>query len=458
MLSRLWRWLRPKPEQPPDPAPAAMAPGSAHAMLFGRPRAAAEQPAPSTPIAAVPAVQPFPAPAVAAARDEEPPPLVFIADIAALSVATTRPEWDAGAPRRLALADTLPPRPMRPLLPGTEPFAPEWLIGHHARGTSGPALPAACYFAADAVISGSGQIWLDGRLVTADEIMPGYVRNELAIAAGGSPGLRKVGRLPLRTIEEPTVVLLGHGVHVYGHFLIEMLFRLLEARCALPDGERELRFLLDAAAPDWLLRILTESLGVARAAIVTFDTGRERVKLRQAIIPTNLGGSERGFHPFAGTLIDALLERMALPDPARRGAQGAGRGRRLFVSRRSFKNAASGGGRVCLNEDQLTQIAGRRHGFEEVTMESLSWPMQVALFRHAEIVVGPWGSAMHTSLFSAPGSRMGVIGFGALVQSNIAALRGTDIGFLARNLRIQGAFSVDEEQFKVFLDAVCDGG
>jgi hypothetical protein len=50
---------------------------------------------------------------------------------------------------------------------------------------------------------------------------------------------------------------------------------------------------------------------------------------------------------------------------------------------------------------------------------------------------------------------MGVIGFGALVQSNISALRQSQIGYLARDINIHGAFTIDENAFRGFLTALC---
>jgi capsular polysaccharide biosynthesis protein len=357
------------------------------------------------------------------------------------------PGWDRGDLARLELAPPASSRPTLPLLPGTEAFAPEWLVAHHQRGTTS-ALPAmGCYFIRDAIVSGTGQIWLDDRLVTAPDLLPRYLRAEMGLDGTQNQGMLRARQLPERVIDAPTAVLAGHGLQVYGHFLIEMLFHFMLVDQATADQGHDVHYLLDRAAPDWLLRILTQDLRIPAANLVFFNPRSERVRLRRAIVPTHVGGEEQGFHPLAATLADRAAARLTLP--AIRTP------RRVFAARLDFRNPAAGGSRVCQNEHTLIGIAQREQGFQPVSLQQLPWPHQVALFQNAEITLGLSGSALHTGLFSRPGSRMGVIGFGALVQSNISALRQSQIGYLARDINIHGAFTIDENAFRGFLTALC---
>ena len=103
---------------------------------------------------------------------------------------------------RIRIAAAAPGANARELIAGTEVFASESLAHWHRGRQSGQARDVACYVAADAVVSGAGQIWLGGRLVTSPDIMPPYVFQALGIADGGAvahlpmacrPGIRAAG-------------------------------------------------------------------------------------------------------------------------------------------------------------------------------------------------------------------------------------------------------------------------
>lgn len=370
-----------------------------------------------------------------------------VEDWARLAVPIDAPGWSGGELARLELAPAASSLPTRPLIPGTEAFATDWLVGHHLHGTTSPLPGMACYFIRDATVSGHGQIWLGDQLVTAADLLPRYMRGLMGLDSMMNQRMLSARHLPERVIDAPTAVLLGHGIHVYGHFVIEMLFRFMMVDKAIGGQLGEVRYLLDRAAPEWLLRILTHDLRIPAGQLEFFDPGRERVLLRRAIVPTHVGGEEQGFHPLAAELADRAAARLALP--AIRTP------RRLFAARLDFRNPTAGGDRMCLNERTLIGIAQREQGFQPIALQTLPWPQQVAAYRNAEIAVGLFGSALHTALFSPPGSRMGVIGFGALVQSNIAALRQSELGYLSRDIDIHGPFTVDEDAFRAFLTALC---
>jgi hypothetical protein len=333
-----------------------------------------------------------------------------------------------------------------PLIPGTERFAGSWLPDFHGKYPGWITHDVAAYSMMDARISGDGWIWIEDRLVTATEIMAAYVAEWLDIAGGGHAGLHRAAALPVRSIETPCMVAIGHGTHVYGHFLLEMLFRILLARAAFQDTSLHYHLLLDRASPSWLLRILNDHLNISPDDIEFFDPQVEQVRLRHAIVPCR-PIQDGGFHPAVNDMLAAMVAGLDLPEvsPAPK---------RLFVGRRGFTNPASGY-RRCLNEDALIEIAVRRHGFTPIIVEAMTWPQQVAAFRDAEIILGPAGSGLHNALFSRPGSALASIGLMNLVQSEIGHLRRQHNAFLD-GIPITREFVVDEAEFTAFLDAVCD--
>lgn len=410
--------------------------------LLKRLRGVASAPVPADAAPPPPsAVPPEPAP-----PEPTPAPLRLIEDLAAESLPAERGHW-ADRPVRVSLYPAAREHPARPLMPGTVGFCDDGLTGWHAAPYVGPLRDVACYFARDAVVSGSGQVWLEGRLASSSELMPLYVREILKLPGGGEAGFERSRLLPVRDIDGPCVVAFGHGVHVYGHFLIEGLFRVLTAQRALRGLGLDPTFLLDADAPPWLLRILSDDLGIPRSRIEPFRPDRERLRLRRAILPTHTLIAY-GFHPSANVEIAELLARLAPAAPSHPG-------RRVFVTRRAFLNRHAPM-RVCLNEAELVEIARARCGAEPVHVEELPWRDQIATFRDAALLIGQWGSAMHSALFSAPGTRVAVVGALNPVQSHIGALRRHDNAYLSRDLELRREYTVDTARFERFLDAVMD--
>jgi capsular polysaccharide biosynthesis protein len=334
-----------------------------------------------------------------------------------------------------------------PLIPGTEPFAGIWLPIYHGEHPGAIRHAIAAYRIPDARVSGPGHIWLRGRLVTASEIMPPYVAASLDLPKGGNDRLHGPTALPIRRIERPCLVATGHGIRVYGHFLVQTLFRILIARAALQAEGLRYGILMERSAPPWLPQILTEHLNIPAEDIVFYDPDTEQVELQSAIL-TSLPLQEGGFHPAARGMIQTLLAGIdftGVPETPRR----------VFVARRRFNNPA-GRFRICLNEGELIQIAARRHGFTPVIPEELSWPHQIALFRDAEMVVGLAGSGLHNALFSESGSRVASIGVINFTQSEIGHLNRQHNAFLSDGIPIDGEFEVSATAFTAYLDAVCD--
>lgn len=333
-----------------------------------------------------------------------------------------------------------------PLISGTEPFTDNWLVDWHSRTHDWPKADIACYSFQNAVVSGTGQVWLEGELITSTEVMPLYVAKGLGVGGGSSDPLTVVQALPIRVIETPCLVGVGHGTRVYGHFLTELLLRVLVARRAQRETGIRYSVLLDHVAPDWLLRIFDQHLDVPISDIEFFRPTEERVLLRHAIVPTTAARGD-AYHPATNDILTEFLDRLAIPRPTKPVS-------RVFVARNAYTNP-SAPSRRCTNEDRLIQAAVNEYGFTPVTIENMHWPGQIALFRDADIILGVAGSGLHNAIFSKPGSRLASIGIMNLVQSMIGGLRGQLNAFLSLNIKPAGEFAVEEQRYRQFLDIVC---
>lgn len=144
------------------------------------------------------------------------------------------------------------------LIPGTEHYVDEWLSHWHQNQPETHLDEVSCFLIKDATISGNGNIWLGGRLISAAQVMPDYVANILEVNSGGSAAVLRRRSETVRTVKEPCLVAIGHGTHVYGHFLIEVAFRLLVAQHARSLGLPNYKVLIARGSPPWYLYLLIQ--------------------------------------------------------------------------------------------------------------------------------------------------------------------------------------------------------
>jgi hypothetical protein len=334
------------------------------------------------------------------------------------------PRFVRGRLARIVVAPAASALPPLPLLCAAAEFVDPWVAAFHADATPRPVHALCCYTVGEAVISGRGHVFLEDALVTAPEFMPLYWRRMVDSGEGADPAGEYA--LPTRRIEEPCLCVLGHGLQVYGHFLLEMLPRLHLARRTLAGVLPPWRVLLDRAAPAWLLAILRDCYGIDEDAIAWFDPRSEKLVLRQAILPA-LASADGVFHPAASALFDEIVAMAGGPAGAAAGCSaeamaGGPAPARLFVSRAGFANPHSFQ-RCCVNAAELAAIAAEEFAMTVLAPQGLDWRGQIRAFAAARVVVGEYGSGLHNALFAPAGCAVGALGILALDQSHIATLR-----------------------------------
>ena len=330
-----------------------------------------------------------------------------------------------------------------PRLAVTDPALtdPHW-IGFHEHGMGGAPFDLAALGPIEVTLCGHGLILREGALLDDPSILPAYVLPSLAKFPGDP--IAEARAKPVRTVGRPALVFHGWGVRVYGHFLIEMLPKLLLA-ARFPALFGGLAPVLDRQMPDWFIAILRDHLGLDPARAIWFDSAAERLHLTRAVILPLLA-REGGWHAAAGPLFD---------DFTRRHAAEAEAGARLFVARGDFANPAAPQRRYP-NEAEIAEIAATEFGFEAIRPETLAFPAQIRRFAAAGAIVGHAGSGMHNAIFAPAGARVGMIRFTAPDQSAIAALRCHRIAYLTAGVAEAepGSFIVDPEIFRRFLAAL----
>jgi hypothetical protein len=291
-------------------------------------------------------------------------------------------------------------------------------------------------------LNGPGLVWLDGALISDPSILPVYALAELQRHPEALAGWPRA--LPVRADHRPALVFHGWGVQVYGHFLIEMLPKLLLAR-RFPALFGGLRPVLDRQMPGWFLTILNEQFGIGPDDAIWFDSAQEQLALSRAVILPHLL-RPGGFHPLARPLYAGFTAEAGEIPPAP--------AERLFILRGDYDNPAAPRRRLA-GEAELAAIAGE-FGFSSVHPEHLPFPEQIGLFSQARIVLGQTGSAMHNALFAPPGTIIGQIRFAAPDQSYIAALNGQRIAYLTAGMAEPepGLWHAEPDRFRRFVAAL----
>lgn len=274
------------------------------------------------------------------------------------------------------------------------------------------------------------------------------------ILDGVAPGFELM-RFSRRTRREAgtCVMLGGPGLPIYGHWLVDFLPKLFVLGICGYDLEA-LRYLLPADAPRFSIELL-KLVGIRAAQIVSYDPVFDAVLADELLIPTLLRTNSRTAPPFAAAaafLARRIEEHHGLPP-------GPSTTPRLFISRACSGRAL----RTLLNRERIEQLA-REAGFAVVHPEQLPLLEQVRLFRGATHIIGEYGSALHATVFSGPGTIVCALrGSGSpiagFLQSSIGHALNQPTGYVIGPTRAADSFEsfeITERDFALCRDLVFD--
>ncbi|MGO8737694.1 glycosyltransferase family 61 protein [Rhodoblastus sp.] len=241
--------------------------------------------------------------------------------------------------------------------------------------------------------------------------------------------------------EIPSAVLLcGPGHRIFGHWLVDHLPKLYVLQTAGYDLSK-LRFIMPHDAPGFAVELL-RLCGISEQQFVELKP--DELLSGHIMIPTTVHNGARG--PLFAEVAQFLRERMGIV--ASRGAP------RLFLSR-----AKTSQSRPCGNRDAIERMAVEA-GYSLISPEKLPLSMQFSVIAGAEVVMGEYGSQMHSTLFGGPSQIVcalrGSSGLG-FIQSAIGSALHQPTGYVFGetdpNDKARG-FSVPEEAFQMCLEAI----
>jgi len=255
--------------------------------------------------------------------------------------------------------------------------------------------------------------------------------------------------LPVRRVEGQVAVIHGPGFDIFGHWLIDFLPKLFVLHRAGIDIQK-IKLLLPASSPPFVRHFLS-LIGIPNENLVWHDQRAERIAPDELVMPSVFRLRSR-FHPLFVQATRFWLDRFSasagLPDHAAAD-------RRIFISRARL----SGGRR--LRERGAIEARALQAGYELVFPESLALAQQIRLFRSASHVLGEYGSGLHGSIFSQPGSVIcalrGTSHHPGFAQSGLAEISDQPIGYVFGQSPEHAGdheFSIDAGAFEHALSAM----
>lgn len=332
------------------------------------------------------------------------------------------------------------------LPPNTELLFPELvnaeILDHHShRRPRSTGIGLACL--RNAVVSGPSLVGTSSVLYLLPPVTPLFVDQYLS--SDGPVGDRGLSGKAKRFVRGTTVLLTHWNSTTYGHWLLEGMPKLLLLR-TIRDQLPPLHIVLPLSIPEWVASWI--GLILPQATIERYDDSSEYLQCDMLLMPTLLTSPEHFPHPELASLLDDLLRLVP--------AQAGGR-KRLYVSR-----VAPSLFRELSNRAEIEQIAVDE-GLTLVKPETLSIADQIALFAQAELVVGEFGSAMHNTLFSPPGTTVFCLNWINALQSYLGQLKRQRVGYLLPSsgvpvTYVMGAprltYSIDPQVFRRCLRAL----
>lgn len=249
-----------------------------------------------------------------------------------------------------------------------------------------------------------------GGAIVSEQIHPSYVRRfyvEGHIDLFGYPEATRA-----RRVRRPVFVVSHFNMRTYGHFLYEVLPKLLLVKRLHASGWRfPIAFPKSQPAYTAIVRRICPEV-----PILGYDDGREKLLLSLALMPSQMTSETGQLHDSFTAGVKALRDDLAL-----RGQAGPPR---VFLSRKGWESF-----RTLANEDELAAIAAE-FGFVRLLPQQLAWEEQVRLFAGATHVLGEVSSALHGTLFCRPSAKVIGLNWAAGIQSGLAAAAGHEIGYL----------------------------
>lgn len=278
----------------------------------------------------------------------------------------------------------------------------EWFSHMHGLREQVGAL--GCHFMRDVVVREHALMFRDEKL-----LVEGTHLSDVSIQWADTYGIgeSRPDRDTTR-IAQPVINALGPGYLIYGHWIVDFIPRLAIAKALLGANFDEYKILLPSDAPAWVFQVSHKVLGIEDNCFLKYNPLKERLDCALLCAPTYAHGEKYGFHPFMREIYSSVAESDA-PGTLK-----------ICISRKNFEDGTTGLWKT-FDSRELFEATAKANGYEIVYPETMPFDAQIQLFAQAKVILGEYGSALHNSVFSRPGTVIGAVRCLNTVQSYLAA-------------------------------------
>lgn len=215
-------------------------------------------------------------------------------------------------------------------------------------------------------------------------------------------------------IDEPCFNICHYHM-IYGHFLLEM-FPKLHLVLLLRSLGFDFPVVLHHGAPSWVSEFLELYFKTDR--IIRYHPDRDVVVSPSVIVPSMMN-LDYHLHPMLNKATEEFKTLIGIRENLQICNRSDRLPRRIYLSRKKLEQPSW---RVMSNENEV-EIVMRELGFDVIYPESISVSDQMHFFNYANCIAGEYSSALHNTLFSAPGTKVLAINCINTIQSQICSLR-----------------------------------
>lgn len=303
----------------------------------------------------------------------------------------------------------------------------------------------------DVIIGGLGLFIKDSKPVFIPRLFPGYLKQSFSRYLRATVSERqKLGSrvwygaslepgVPIRTIK--TAIYALHPNLIYGHFLVEILPRLLLLH---QNVSLDIPIVLPLNSFNWVAEIVQVML--KGREIITYDHLHETVRVSRIWTIEDVFNLN-GFHPSVKNVFSDSVARVTGDIYSQANQE---QFKMVYISRSKYRGKP---GWHCIENEEKIEQSLESIGFNIVHPQEHSFLDQIAIFSHSTIIVGEYSSAMHGALFSPLGTKIVCLNMINRYQAEIARLNGH---VLAHIKPVDGIFRDAEYQSKGFQSMIFD--
>ncbi len=217
-------------------------------------------------------------------------------------------------------------------------------------------------------------------------------------------------KLISRNISEPCVPIAQPGEWVYGHWLIDLLPRVIFAQ----QLGIKVKYLLTNRMPDYGRKLLN-LIGIMDEDIILYNPIEEAILMEKCFFPSHLR-----WHSAISPLLGMVRDKFSI-------YQSPCTNRKLFISRGNYNSIQT------ISNLQKVHDLMRKYGIEIIEPHQYSIEEQIKLFSESSLIIGEYGSGMHNTLFSHPTTKVIVLQSDAelpFIQAGMGSVLGHPTGFV----------------------------